>query len=178
VVETVVVHVLVVWPPLRWSLLALSVYGVLGLVAFDCTTRQQPHVVRGGELLLRFGHFRTARVPLDDLAGVRKHVPDAHSKTLEVDDGGLALSFMGGANVDCGSHPPRRSRPTAGSTGWSGCRSRPSTRSRPWPSCGSGWPAGNGRTQRAGPAARCPRQPPPSRPARPDRRRDRGLAPG
>jgi hypothetical protein len=53
VVETVVVHVLVVWPPLRWSLLALSVYGVLGLVAFDCTTRQQPHVVRGGELLLR-----------------------------------------------------------------------------------------------------------------------------
>jgi len=100
VVETAVVHVLVSWPPLRWSLLALSVYGVLGLVAFDCTMRQHPHVVRGGELLLRSGHFRTARVPLEHLAGVRTRVSNAHRKTLEAGDDGLALSFMGGTSVE------------------------------------------------------------------------------
>lgn len=100
VLETVVVHVLVSWPPLRWSLFALGVYGVLGLVAFDLTMRQHPHVVRGRELLLRFGHFRTARVPLDGLAGVRKHVSNAHRKTVEVGDGGLALSFLGGTTVE------------------------------------------------------------------------------
>ena len=100
VLETVVVHVLVSWPPLRWSLFALGVYGVLGLVAFDLTMRQHPHVVRGGELLLRFGHFRTARVPLDDLAGVRKHVSNAHQRTAVTGDGGFVLSFMGGTNVE------------------------------------------------------------------------------
>lgn len=100
VLETVVVHVLVSRPPLRWSLFALGVYGVLGLVAFDLTMRQHPHVVRGGELLLRFGHFRTARVPLDDLARVRKYVSNAHQRTVEIGDGGLALSFMGGTTVE------------------------------------------------------------------------------
>lgn len=100
VVETAVVHVLVSWPPLRWSLLVLSVYGVLGLLAFDRTMRQQPHAVRGRELLLRSGHFRTVHVPLDDLAGVRTHVSNTHRKTLELDDGRIALSFMGGTNVE------------------------------------------------------------------------------
>jgi hypothetical protein len=100
VVETVIVHVLVSWPPLRWSLLVLSVYGVLGLLAFDLTMRQHPHVVRGGELVLRAGHFRTVRVPLDGLTGVRKTVSNAHRRTLETADGVLALSFMGGTNVE------------------------------------------------------------------------------
>jgi hypothetical protein len=99
VLETVVVHVLVTWPPLRWSLLALSVYGLLGLLAFDATMRRHPHVVRRDELVLRSGHFRTALVPLDHLAGVRTHVSNAHRKTVEFDDG-LAVSFMGGTNVE------------------------------------------------------------------------------
>jgi hypothetical protein len=100
VLETVVVHVLVSWPPLRWSLFALGVYGVLGLLAFDLTMRQHPHVVRDGELLLRFGHFRSVRVPLDRLASVRKNVRNGHTKTLEVGEGALALTFMGGTNVE------------------------------------------------------------------------------
>jgi hypothetical protein len=100
VLETVVVHVLVTWAPLRWPLLALSVYGVLGLLAFDRTMRQQPHVLRGAALVLRFGHFRTVRVPLEDLVGVRRHVRSEHRRTLEIDDDALALSFMGGTNVE------------------------------------------------------------------------------
>ena len=98
--ETVIVHVVVSWPPLRWSLFVLSVFGLLGLVAFDRTMRQQPHVVRGGELVLRFGHFRSAQIPLDHLVSVRKHVRNDHEKTLELGGTGLALSFMGGTNVE------------------------------------------------------------------------------
>ena len=100
VLETVAVHVLVSWAPLRWPLLALGVYGVLGVVAFDCTLRQHPHLLRAGELVLRFGHFRSASVPLDRLASVRKRVQNGHRKTVEVGGDSLALSFMGGTNVE------------------------------------------------------------------------------
>ncbi|MGY1802824.1 hypothetical protein ACI78T_06025 [Blastococcus sp. SYSU D00922] len=100
VLETVVVHVLVTWAPLRWPLLALSVYGVLGLLAFDRTMRQHPHLLRPGELLLRSGHFRAVRVPLATLAGVAKSVRSEHPRTLEVDGDSLALSFMGGTGVE------------------------------------------------------------------------------
>ena len=100
VVETAVVHVLVSWPPLRWSLLVLSVYGVLGLLAFDATMRQHPHLLRDGELLLRSGHFRTVRVPLEDVVQVRKQVRNEHARTVEMTDDGVAVSFMGGTNVE------------------------------------------------------------------------------
>ena len=100
VVETVVVHVLVSWPPLRWSLLVLSVYGVLGLLAFDATMRQHPHLLRDGELLLRSGHFRTVRVPVEDVGQVRKHVRNDHGRTVETADDRVAVSFMGGTNVE------------------------------------------------------------------------------
>jgi hypothetical protein len=106
VLETVVVHVLVSWPPLRWSLLALGIYGVLGLVAFDLTLRQHPHLLRGEQLLLRFGHFRSVRVGLDTLTAVRTQVRNGHKRTLETDDGELALSFMGGTNVELRFAPP------------------------------------------------------------------------
>ena len=100
VLETVIVHVLVSWAPLRWPLVVLSVYGLLALLALDATMRRHPHLLRDGELLLRSGHFRTVRVPLDHLAGVRKHVLDTHRRTLETEGGGLALAFMGGTNVE------------------------------------------------------------------------------
>jgi hypothetical protein len=100
VLETAAVHVLVSWAPLRWPLLALGIYGLLGFVAFDCTLRQHPHLLRAGELVLRFGHFRSVSVPLDRLAAVRKRVQNGHRKTVEVDGDGLALSFMGGTNVE------------------------------------------------------------------------------
>lgn len=98
--EIAVVHLLVSWPPLRWSLFVLGLYGLLGLVAFDGTLRQHPHLLRDGGLVLRFGHFRTVRVPLDALVSVRKHVAGAHSRTVELADGALAVSFMGETHVE------------------------------------------------------------------------------
>ncbi|SFE08569.1 hypothetical protein [Blastococcus tunisiensis] len=106
VLETVVVHVLVSWPPLRWPLLVLSVYGLLSLLAWDQTTLRHPHLLRPGELVLRLAHTRTVRVPLGHLTSVRRQVRNEHRKTLEVDDGGLALSFMGGTTVELRFSPP------------------------------------------------------------------------
>ncbi|WP_116449591.1 hypothetical protein [Blastococcus litoris] len=100
VLETVVVHVLVTWAPLRWPLLVLSLYGVLGLLAFDRTMRQHPHLLRSGALLLRSGPFRTVRIPLEDLVAVRRQVRSDHRTTLELGDGALALSFMGATGVE------------------------------------------------------------------------------
>jgi hypothetical protein len=104
VLETAIVHVLVSWPVLRWALFVVSVYGVLGLIAFDGTLRQHPHLLRAGELALRFGHFRSVEVPLDRLTSVRQHVQ--HKETVEFDGAGrLAVSFMGGTNVELSFDP-------------------------------------------------------------------------
>ena len=100
VIEIVVVHVLVSWPVLRWPLFAVGVYGLLGFLAFAYTLRQHPHLLRPEELVLRFGHFRSVRVPLEHLASVRKAVRNDHKKNLELDDDVLALSFMGQTNVE------------------------------------------------------------------------------
>jgi hypothetical protein len=106
VLETAIVHVLVSWPPLRWTLLALGVYGLLAFVAFDGTLRQRPHLLRDREVVLRFGHFGTVRVPLDTLTSVRKHVTGEHKRTVEVDGDGLAVSFMGETHVELRFAPP------------------------------------------------------------------------
>ena len=100
VLETVIVHVLVSWPPLRWTLFVLGVYGVLAFLAFDLTMRQHPHLLRTGELVLRFGHFRSVRVPLDQLASARTHVQNAHRRNVEIGDAQAVVSFMGGTSVE------------------------------------------------------------------------------
>jgi hypothetical protein len=100
VLEIGVVHVLVSWPVLRWSLFAVGVYGLLAFVAFSSTMDQHPHLLRDGELVLRFGHFRRARVPLDRLVSVRTHVDDAHQHNVALDGDSLVVAFMGGTNVE------------------------------------------------------------------------------
>jgi hypothetical protein len=100
VLEIGVVHTLVSWPVLRWTLFAVGVYGLLAFIGFHFTMCQHPHLLRSGALVLRFGHFRSARVPLDQLASVRKKVENAHKKNVALDGDGLALSFMGGTNVE------------------------------------------------------------------------------
>jgi hypothetical protein len=100
VLETAIVHVLVSWPVLRWPLLVLSVYGLLAFLAFHFTMRQHPHLLRGEALVLRFGHFHSARVPLDSLVSVTRNVDNTHKKNVAVVGDGLAVAFMGGTNVE------------------------------------------------------------------------------
>jgi hypothetical protein len=100
VVESIAVHLLVPWPTTRWVLLGLSVYGLLWIVGLAFSLRQHPHVLRGDELLLRFGHFRTTRVPLAQLTGARRDVRTEHKRNVELTDGTLSLSVAAETAVE------------------------------------------------------------------------------
>lgn len=99
-VEAVVVHVLVPWTTARWVLLALSVYGLVWVIGLAFSLRQHPHVLRGDELLLRFGHFRTTHVPLAHLLGARRDVRSGHKHNVEIHDDTLSLSVAGETAVE------------------------------------------------------------------------------
>jgi hypothetical protein len=105
--ELGIVHVLTArWPAVQWSLFALGVYALLWVVGFGLSLRQHPHLLRGGELVLRFGHFRSTRVPLTGLAAVRGGAESGHARNLVRDDDGLVLAVMGDTNVDLRFDPP------------------------------------------------------------------------
>src|SRR5215212_11432375 len=100
VLEVVVVHVVVTWPPLRWSLFVVGIYGLLAFIAFFLTMDKHPHVLRDDALVLRFGHFHSARVPLGSLASVGKRVVGAHKRNVAVDGDGLVVACMGETKVE------------------------------------------------------------------------------
>jgi hypothetical protein len=104
-VESVVVHVLVLGVMVRWVLLGLSVYGLLWVVGLAFSLRQHPHVLRGSELLLRFGHFRTTRVPLAGLVGARRDIRTGHKHNVEIHAGTLSLSVAGETSVELALEP-------------------------------------------------------------------------
>lgn len=99
--ELGVVHVLTArWPAVQWSLFAVGVYALLWVLGFGQSLRQHPHLLRTGELVLRFGHFRSTRVPLDGLVAVRGGAESGHARNLVRGDDGLVLAVMGDTNVD------------------------------------------------------------------------------
>jgi hypothetical protein len=100
VLEVVVVHVLVSWPPLRWTLFVVGIYGLLAFLGFFLSLGQHPHLLRDGALVLRFGHFHAARVPLDSLVSVRRIVVNGHRKNVAVEGDGLVVACMGETRVE------------------------------------------------------------------------------
>jgi hypothetical protein len=100
VLEVVVVHVLVSWPPLRWTLFVVGIYGLLAFLGFFLSLGQHPHLLRDGALVLRFGHFHSARVPLDSLVSVRRIVVNGHRKNVAVEGDGLVVACMGETRVE------------------------------------------------------------------------------
>jgi hypothetical protein len=105
--ELGVVHVLTErWPVLRWALFALGLYALLWMLAFMFSLRQRPHLLRDGELVLRFGHFRTTTVPLASLASVTGSVVSGHRRTVVLDGDRLALAVMSDTNLELRFDPP------------------------------------------------------------------------
>jgi hypothetical protein len=101
VLELGVVHLLTArWPAVRWTLFALGVYALLWVVGFGLSLRQHPHLLRDGELVLRFGHFRSMHVPLERVAAVRREVASGHKRNVVLEEDGLVLGVMGDTNVD------------------------------------------------------------------------------
>jgi hypothetical protein len=105
--ELAVVHLLTApWPVVRWSLFALGVYALLWVLAFGLSLRQRPHLLRADELVLRFGHLRSVRVPLQHLLSVTTGAVAGHKRNLEVDGDSMAMSVMGDTNVELRFFPP------------------------------------------------------------------------
>ncbi|SET52398.1 hypothetical protein [Geodermatophilus poikilotrophus] len=100
VLETAVVHVLLPWEVARWVLLAVSVYALVWVLGSGLSLFQHPHLLRDGELVLRFGHLHAITVPLGGLVSVRRRVESEHGRTVLRDGDRLVLSVMGDSNVE------------------------------------------------------------------------------
>jgi hypothetical protein len=99
--ELAVVHVLTArWPVVRWCLFALGLYALVWIVGFVLSLRQRPHLLRADELVLRFGHLRSVRVPLQQLVSVTAGAVSGHRRNLELDGDSMAMSVMGDTNVE------------------------------------------------------------------------------
>lgn len=115
-VELAVVHVIVPWPWLRWTLLALTVYGMLAIVAMTASRRARPHLLGDGTLRLRWGAATVLEVPLARLERV-EHRVDHASAALRSEDGLVVLAQQRPANVRLLLSEPVPSL-TLGAIGW------------------------------------------------------------
>lgn len=99
-IELAIVHVIVPWPwPwLRWALLALTVWGLLAIIAMTASRRVRPHLLGAGTLRLRWGSANVLEVPLDRLERADHHVDHA-SAALRAEDGLVVLAQQRPANV-------------------------------------------------------------------------------
>ncbi|MEU6718845.1 hypothetical protein ABZ897_45895 [Nonomuraea sp. NPDC046802] len=102
-VEAIVVDLLLisagVTPWLRYSVLAIDLYGLLtGLsMAASCVTR--PHVVTDDELRVRYGVYFDLRVPRDQIAAVRTSRSLNESGMITVKDGRVSVAVASQTNV-------------------------------------------------------------------------------
>lgn len=97
-VELAVVHVIVPWPWLHWTLLALTAYGMLAIVAMTASRRARPHLLGEESLQLRWGGATVLEVPLSRLERV-EHRVDHASAALRAEDGLVVLAQQRPANV-------------------------------------------------------------------------------
>ena len=104
-IEALALHLLVPWETVRWGLLALSVYGLLWMVAFALALGQRPHTLDADELVLRFAHLREAAVRVADVVAATASTTVDHRRNLEQTDGLLALSVLGETSVQLQLRP-------------------------------------------------------------------------
>ncbi|MBS9372169.1 hypothetical protein [Rhodococcus sp. B50] len=99
VIEIAVVHILVPWGWLRWTLLIISVYALLPLVGRLADRVVHPHLVAPDGLVLRSGHQIVARIEPDNL---RRCIPRRRFQPTETggDDEILFLPGPDGTNLD------------------------------------------------------------------------------
>ncbi|MGN7157448.1 hypothetical protein ACTHRK_15255 [Dietzia cercidiphylli] len=102
-IELIAVHLLVPWPEVRLVLDLLGIYGLLFVLGWLAGRIVRPHLIEGGELVLRSGTHVCARVPLDAIVTVRRDRRlSPTSAEIEADAGGgasLALPGPEGTNL-------------------------------------------------------------------------------
>ena len=98
-IEMAVVHLLLPWPAVRWSVLVLSTVALVAGVAFALALAQRPHTLDRDRLTLRFTFLHEVVVPVADVVGVTARTTLDHRRILEAADGELSLSVLGETSV-------------------------------------------------------------------------------
>ncbi|MDF5756052.1 hypothetical protein [Spongiactinospora sp. TRM90649] len=103
VVEAVAVDLILVAMdapgPVRFTLLAIDVYGILFGLAFAAACATRPHVVTPGELRVRYAAYFDARVPMALIASVRQARNLNENSMVRVADGRLSVVVGSQTNV-------------------------------------------------------------------------------
>ncbi|MCW3468731.1 hypothetical protein OMK68_03520 [Rhodococcus pyridinivorans] len=99
VIEIAVVHILVPWEWLRWTLLIVSVYSLLPLAGWLADRVVNPHLLTRDGLVLRSGHQVVARIDADNL---QRCIPRHRFQPAETGVDGEVLFLPGpdGTNLD------------------------------------------------------------------------------
>ncbi|MGW6745455.1 hypothetical protein ACWGDX_32740 [Streptomyces sp. NPDC055025] len=98
VVETVMLALLIPWPPVHRVLLVLDVYTVLMVLALHAGCVTRPHVVGAdGSLRIRYGTLLDLRIDADRIASVRveRRYPDGKLIQYDPADGGILDLVVG-----------------------------------------------------------------------------------
>lgn len=99
VVVGVLVEAFVSSAAIRWTVVVLSLYGLVWVVAFTSSLRRNVHVLTGEDLRLRFAMLADLRVPTRVVATARRDRQGGHKHLVDAGDGTLSLSVMGMTNL-------------------------------------------------------------------------------
>lgn len=105
-VVAMVVDLIVPWPIVGWALLLVSVYGFFWLVGFRAALAAFPHLVGPRTLRLRFATLADLELPLELVESATTERNRGYRHTVNIDNGNLAVSVMGRANVKVGLRRP------------------------------------------------------------------------
>lgn len=98
-IEIPVLDALLPWMTARLILLVVGVYGLLWAVGMLLSVWVRPHTVSPTELRIRFAIHLDIPVPTHLVAAVRTDLCGRHQKTVETQDGTLAVALSGTTNV-------------------------------------------------------------------------------
>ncbi len=98
-IEIVAVHLLVPWAWLQWTLLIISLWGLLAFAGVLAVHRVHPHVLSPNTLMLRVSGRTVAEIPRELILGARVHRRYG-TVTAAIEKNMLFLPTQDGTNVD------------------------------------------------------------------------------
>ncbi|SDN29424.1 hypothetical protein [Allokutzneria albata] len=106
-VEIVAVEFLVPWATVRWSLLLLSVYGVVWILGHLASLITRPHVIGPANLVLRNGSCTEHAFPLTAVRSARAERKGNHEGSMSIDDETLNIPAGDTTTVFVAFDPPQ-----------------------------------------------------------------------
>jgi hypothetical protein len=100
-IEIPILPLLLPWPAVRYSLLALGVWGLLWMLGLLASLRTNPHVVSEAGLRLRSGFQFDASIPWAEISAIRLRHSSAHRKLqIEHNQTGASVALQSTSNVE------------------------------------------------------------------------------